>query len=341
MICARLAVNARLYPLYAPLLGAVGNVAEVVFVVPARNVGAAPPAGENTTAPETSQSPAVNEMEVTFAAVLVVNETAEPLVISLSMYSPTLPAATFPPDVMPTMLGVVSVGDVPKTAAPEPVSSVRAAARLALEGVPRKVATLVPSPLTPLEIGRPVQLVRVPDDGVPRAGVVRVGEVAKTAAPVPVSSVNADRRFALDGVARNVATPVPSPLTPVEIGSPVAFVNVPDDGVPNAPPLMTIEPADPTFTPSAVRTPVPEPDMPVESGRPVQLVSVPEAGVPRTGAVRVRTVPSVVAPEMPANKPALLYWTCVFDPAGVPVGVPQVSSPRQNVSELAPVPLFN
>jgi len=36
-----------------------------------------------------------------------------------------------------------------------------------------------------------VQLVSVPEEGVPRAGVTRVGEVANTADPEPVSSVKA------------------------------------------------------------------------------------------------------------------------------------------------------
>ena len=43
--------------------------------------------------------------------------------------------------------------------------------------------------------------------------VVSVGEVAKTFAPVPVSSVNAAAKFADDGVARKVATFVPRPVT--------------------------------------------------------------------------------------------------------------------------------
>ena len=63
------------------------------------------------------------------------------------------------------------------TKSPEPVSSVTAAARLALDGVARKVATPVPSPDTPVDIGRPVQLVRVPADGVPMFGVVSIGDV--------------------------------------------------------------------------------------------------------------------------------------------------------------------
>jgi hypothetical protein len=82
--------------------------------------------------------------------------------------------------------------------------------------------------------GKPVPLVSVTADGVPRLGVVKVGEVPNTNAPLPVSSVTAAATFALLGVAKAVATPVPSPETPVEIGSPVAFVKVPLDGVPSA-----------------------------------------------------------------------------------------------------------
>jgi hypothetical protein len=87
-------------------------------------------------------------------------------------------------------------------------------------------------PVTPVVRGKPVKLVATPDVGVPRIGVTKVGEVAKTAEPVPVSSVKAERRLAELGVARKVATPVPRPDTPVEIGRPVAFVKVALVGVP-------------------------------------------------------------------------------------------------------------
>jgi hypothetical protein len=60
----------------------------------------------------------------------------------------------------------------------------------------------------------------------------KVGLVAKTKAPLPVSSVTADRRLVLEGVARKVATPEARPETPVEIGSPVQLVSVPLVGVP-------------------------------------------------------------------------------------------------------------
>jgi len=125
-------------------------------------------------------------------------------------------------------------GEVANTKAPVPVSSVTADAKLADEGVAKNVATLAAKPDTPVEIGSPVQLVRVPEDGVPNAGVTRVGEVANTNAPVPVSSVTAAIKLADDGVPKNVATLAAKPETPVEIGRPVQLVRVPEDGVPKA-----------------------------------------------------------------------------------------------------------
>lgn len=124
------------------------------------------------------------------------------------------------------------VGEEPNTSAPVPVSFVTADARLALVADPKKVAIPDASPLTPVEMGSPVAFVMVPDEGVPRAGVTSVGLVANTRAPLPVSSVVAAAKLELEGVAKNVATLDPKPLTPVEIGSPVAFVKVPDVGVP-------------------------------------------------------------------------------------------------------------
>jgi hypothetical protein len=50
----------------------------------------------------------------------------------------------------------------------------------------RKVATPVPNPDTPVLIGKPVQLVNVPLEGVPRAGVVKLAEVEPTNSAVPV-----------------------------------------------------------------------------------------------------------------------------------------------------------
>ena len=55
-------------------------------------------------------------------------------------------------------------------------------------------------------------------EATPNTGVTKVGEVAKTKSPEPVSLVIAAARFALDGVANQVATPVPKPVTSVTAG---------------------------------------------------------------------------------------------------------------------------
>lgn len=96
----------------------------------------------------------------------------------------------------------------------------------------RAVATPVPKPEMPVATGRPVAFVSVAADGVPRLGVVKAGELANTSAPVPVSSVTAVAKLALEGVARNAATPVPKPEMPVATGNPVALVKVTAEGVP-------------------------------------------------------------------------------------------------------------
>ena len=140
------------------------------------------------------------------------------------------PARVKPP--LP-MAGVVKLGLLLNTTVLLPVSSVKADAKLALDGVARNVATPVPNPEIPVATGRPVALVSVTEEGVPSAGVTSVGLLANTKAPVPVSSVTADAKLAELGVPRNVATPVPSPEIPVETGRPVALVNVPLAGVPS------------------------------------------------------------------------------------------------------------
>jgi len=129
-----------------------------------------------------------------------------------------------------------------KYAAPVPTSSVSAARRLAEDGVARKVAIPVARPDTPVEIGRPVALVRVPLAGVPRA-------------PLKVTNAPADPTL----TAKAAATPVPRPEIPVDTGRPVAFVSVIELGVPPAPLNRTGAPALPMLTARAASTPVPAP----------------------------------------------------------------------------------
>ena len=72
-----------------------------------------------------------------------------PDVIASVAVDPTVPEVTTL-SVNPEITGLVRVGVVPNTSEPVPVSSVIAAIKLALVGVARNVATLVPRPVNPL-----------------------------------------------------------------------------------------------------------------------------------------------------------------------------------------------
>jgi hypothetical protein len=240
------------------------------------------------------------------------------------------------PEVGVPKRGVTRVGEVANTAAPLPVSSVKAAAKFALLGVAKKVATPVPNPDTPVLIGRPVAFVKVPLVGVPRIGVTRVGLVANTNEPVPVSLVTAASKLAEVGVAKNVATPVPRPLTPVLIGKPVALVRVAEVGVPstgvtrvgdvantNEPEPVSSVIAEAKLALEGVAknvaTPVPRPLTPVEIGRPVALVKTAALGVPRAGVTSVGEFDSttlvvpvlVVTPVPPLATPKVPVMSAV------------------------------
>ena len=101
----------------------------------------------------------------------------------LAVVAPTVPLMLI--DAVPVRLVTVPLEGVPNappltTNAPEePVLTANA------------VATPVPRPLTPVEIGRPVAFVKVTLEGVPSTGVTSVGLVENTRLPVPVSSVTA------------------------------------------------------------------------------------------------------------------------------------------------------
>ena len=116
-----------------------------------------------------------------------------PVKLALVVTFPAVRPAAVPVMFVPTSAlgvpraGVTSVGLVANTNDPEPVSSVTAVAKLADDGVAKKVATPVPRPDTPVLIGKPVAFVKVADVGVPKTGVTNVGDVAKaTTVPVPV-----------------------------------------------------------------------------------------------------------------------------------------------------------
>lgn len=77
-----------------------------------------------------------------------------------------------------------------------------------------------------------------------------------------------------DNVVNAPVAGVVAPTVPLMLilAVPVRFVTVPEEGVPNAPPLTTNAPELPVLTPSAVATPVPKEVMPVP---PFATASVP------------------------------------------------------------------
>jgi hypothetical protein len=170
-------------------------------------------------------------------------------------------------------------GQVPEIVTFEPATS---------EGVAVPLPPLATAkiPVVPVERGKPVALVNVTLAGVPSVGVTNVGELANTKAPVPVSSVTAEARLADDGVAKKVATPAPNPLTPVEIGRPVAFVNVTLAGVPSVG-VTSVGEVDKTVLPVPVEVVTPVP--PFATGK-----AVPEYAI--------ASVPAVVIGEPVTDK---------------------------------------
>lgn len=98
------------------------NVADVVLILAMTPAGVVEPPGVNLTTPRTSQSPGVSETLVQLAAAADVSDVAA---VVAERYSPTLPAAALPPEIVPTMFGAVIVGVSENTADPEPVSSLR------------------------------------------------------------------------------------------------------------------------------------------------------------------------------------------------------------------------
>lgn len=119
--------------------------------------------------------------------------------------------------------------------------------------------TPAPRPDTPVEIGNPIAFESVTEVGVPRIGVTKVGEIANTAAPVPVSFVSAAARFALVGVPKKVAMPEPKevmPVPPLATGS-----AVPESEIASVPDVVIGEPEidrkDGTEAATLVTVPVP------------------------------------------------------------------------------------
>jgi len=211
------------------------------------------------------------------------------------------------------------VGAVPNTTAPVPVSPVTAAAKFAVEGVARKVATPVPSPATPVDMGSPVAFVRVPDDGVPSAPPFTTNAPA-----VPTFTPSA------------VATPVPSPEMPVETGRPVAFVRMTADGVPRA---GVTSVGDVARTTSPVPVQVNKEEVATAEGTAEPPVLLPST---EFAAIAARPIEALVPPTWAPSVPDVVVspFPTASDEVAItcsaPVPAPYTRLPE--VNDVAPVP---
>ena len=134
---------------------------------------------------------------------------------------------------VPVIVGEVIAGDAENTTDPAvPVSSVNADAKLADDGVAKNVATLVPKPDTPVEIGNPDAFVKIlPAATVPRTGDVKVGDVARTTAPVPITAVIPVvlilRTLPVPAVSKVLFVNVSVVALPTKVSAVVGNINVP------------------------------------------------------------------------------------------------------------------
>jgi hypothetical protein len=196
--------------------------------------------------------------------------------------TPRVPAIAVLPDVPATVNLFVFTAKSPVTAA---LARVEAPAVKVEENVPAAALKL------------PVKLSDVPV-AAPITGVTKVGVLANTNAPVPVSSVTAANKLALVGVAKKVATPVPNPLTPVVIGKPVPFVKVTEVGVPKTG-VTKVGLLERTKLPVPVDVVVPVPPFATAIVVPLQT---PEVIVPTEVKLEETTVDFNVVPDkVPAS----------------------------------------
>lgn len=184
---------------------------------------------------------------------------------------PPAPSATF----APLMRAVSSLA----------VLSYHRSPLLGVEGSPATLPTFRPAAAAPgAKVWRVFEGQVIAPEMV---GVVIVGEVANTAAPVPVSSVRAPRKFALLGVPHQVAMPLPKLVIPVP---PFATASVPPRVMV---PLVVMglpvndNPVVPPESATLVTVPLPPPPPP----KPVTVLPTAALIVPPEAMVSVRPEP--------------------------------------------------
>lgn len=134
------------------------------------------------------------------------------------------PATPVPKPAIPLMgrfvpfVKLIEVG-VPKEGATRVALLLKTIAPVPVTFWPKAKETPLPNPVKPV-IGSPTPLVRVTDEGVPNAGVIRVGELLRTTDPVPVEVVTPVPPLATGN------TPEKEAVVMVLQANPVPFVQI-------------------------------------------------------------------------------------------------------------------
>jgi hypothetical protein len=161
-------------------LFAVTAVVLIVYVAVVVGITTAPDDAEPQAAGDTELTAQLVALEKFFACRVVVTVTFPPKLAEVQVVVGLQVSACVP------LVDPFSVREpaVPPAAPRE--SAVTQLAAEVLDACGTDPATALVAFVPPPAIGRPVALVRTSADGVPRAGVTRVGEVARTKLPVPV-----------------------------------------------------------------------------------------------------------------------------------------------------------
>ena len=184
-------------------------------------------------------------------------------------------------------------------------------------------------PVTPVVKGKPVALVNVAAEGVPRFGVVSVGEDARTRLPVPVAAVAPVPPFAMGSVPVTsaslrrtvsvllaplivlfvrvtvlVAVKGAEPPIVVPAGSVVVPLAVSVPEILNVPPTASVFPA-PTFRPTDVPLPAAANKASMASRSLLSFVPQVSLDAPTSGFVRLRfevKLSAIVRPPCPCDQ---------------------------------------
>jgi hypothetical protein len=151
----------------------------------------------------------------------------------------------------------------------------------------------------PIEAGVPVAFVRMRDDGVSRAGVVRLGELARTTAPLPVV------------VAAIIAVPLPA-----NTGAVTVVLNV----IAGVVVAVATVPARPLAETTETLVTVPDPPLPlyaavmIPSAATVIFAFVYEPAVTPLAGSEISTIPVPPGGETVIVPPVLVIWDTVPAP---------------------------